>query len=205
MTPKIINTPNLRRREVTLEQVLQSLMLPKTGPWKRLREKIRKQRFSRTLEHDFSWFFQGVSKVKATSVEEVCEFLCSCEYISDEELFMEGDFWQHPVTFEKIKMGDCEDHALWAWRKLTEAGIEAELVVGKLSNTEEYQYIASPGGGHAWCIYREPESTKWKVLETTAKSKNRMILTPEEAKKTHKAQFSIDSKLLTYRFTDYKG
>jgi hypothetical protein len=204
MSPSPVQTPNLKRTEVTLEQMLQQLMLPKSGPWKRLREKIRKQRFSRSLEHDFSWFFQGVSEVQALSIEEVCEFLVSCQYISDEELFMERDFWQHPVTFEKTKMGDCEDHALWAWRKLSEIGVEAELVVGKLKDTEEYQYIAAPAGGHAWVIFREPESSKWRVLEATAKNKQGMILAPEDAKDTHKAQFSIDRKYRTYRFTDYK-
>ena len=64
------------------------------------------------------------------SLQEICEWLVGCDYADDEAFFNEPDFWQHPVMFEQTRKGDCEDHALWAWRKLVELGFEAELVRG---------------------------------------------------------------------------
>src|SRR5690348_3236184 len=64
------------------------------------------------------------------SVHGLCQRHCGdlrmaadCEYVRDP--VHERDFWQHPKTFEQLRKGDCEDHALWAWRKLTELGISA--------------------------------------------------------------------------------
>ena len=200
--PAPVQIKQLKRTEIAPEQLMHQLALPKSGPWTRLAAKLRRTHFSSSLQHEFSWFFQGTSQIKALSVEEVCGFLCNCQYMSDEELFMERDFWQHPVTFEKTKMGDCDDHALWAWRKLSEIGIEAELVSGKLVNPGAF--VASPPGGHAWVIFREPDSASWRVLEATSKRKDKMVLTPEEAKKSYHGQYSVDSKFRTYRFTEYQ-
>ncbi len=40
--------------------------------------------------------------------------------------------------FRGKRRGDCKDHALWAWRKLNELGIAAELVCGQSRADEEY-------------------------------------------------------------------
>ena len=92
----------------------------------------------------FSWFFDGESKVQVNDIEAVCTWLDGCEYVSDQELFREPDFWQHPLTFEQIRRGDCEDHALWAWRKLSELGIEARFFLGRTSSAQR------TGRMHAW-------------------------------------------------------
>jgi predicted transglutaminase-like cysteine proteinase len=34
---------------------------------------------------------------------------------------------EHPGAFERRRRGDCEDFALWAWRKLAEVGVDAEF------------------------------------------------------------------------------
>src|SRR5258708_38321119 len=53
------------------------------------------------------------------------------EYVSDAEQFHERDVWQQPWAFERRQRGDCEDFALWAWRKLAEIGLDAEFYVGR--------------------------------------------------------------------------
>jgi len=70
---------------------------------------------------------RGQSTVCVNDIAAICEWLADCEYVRDP--VHERDFWQHPKTFEQLRKGDCEDHALWAWRKLTELGIPAEFYV----------------------------------------------------------------------------
>lgn len=96
----------------------------------------------------FAWYHQGQSTVTVTSIADICEWLCTCRYASDRALFQEPDFWQHPVTFEQLKRGDCEDHALWAWRKLLELGIDARFVVGSWRPKPDAEW-----GVHAWVEY----------------------------------------------------
>jgi len=67
---------------------------------------------------------RGQSTVCVNDIAAICEWLADCEYVRDP--VHERDFWQHPKTFEQLRKGDCEDHALWAWRKLTELGIPAD-------------------------------------------------------------------------------
>jgi hypothetical protein len=53
-------------------------------------------------------------------------------------LFGEADFWQHPSTFERLRTGDCEDFAVWAWRKLIELGYDVDLVAGGVFGTASW-------------------------------------------------------------------
>jgi len=66
----------------------------------------------------------------------------------DASLFRESDYWQHPHTFEQLRRGDCEDFALWAWRKLIEIGIDADLVIGRRVPPQ------SENSRHAWILFR---------------------------------------------------
>ena len=85
--------------------------------------------------------------------------LRGCRYVSDPHLFHERDYWQHPRTFEQLKRGDCEDFAIWSWRKLVELGYDADLVFGRC--------LPSGAGerGHAWVIFRQDGVTQ--VMEPT--------------------------------------
>jgi len=83
------------------------------------------------IPNDFRQFFQGDLSSNVRSLDEICDWLRQCKYISDQEQFHQKDHWQHPHEFEQSRKGDCEDHALWAWRKLVELGFEAEFVIGK--------------------------------------------------------------------------
>jgi len=81
---------------------------------------------------------------QCNTMREVREFLASCEYVSDNELFGKDDYWQPPEEFEKRKKGDCEDFALWTWRQLLNMGYEARFVGGAAGRY---------GTGHGWVEY----------------------------------------------------
>lgn len=180
-----------------MTQDLAKLVIPTLLPWKKTRDCVPRYMFGKGAKHGFSWYFEGTSKVKVKNLREICKWLMQCKYISDNELFMEDDFWQHPVTFEHLRKGDCEDHALWAWRKLSELGIEAEFVSGKRLDGVNH---SSAEPGHAWVNFRKKDKQSWYVLESTAKNLDKMIITFEEAAKTYFPEVSIDGKLNTYSF-----
>lgn len=82
--------------------------------------------------------------VHCNSIREVREFLVTCEYVSDKELFGKDDYWQPPEKFEQRKKGDCEDFALWTWRQLLRMGYDARFIGGASGRY---------GEGHAWVEY----------------------------------------------------
>src|SRR5262245_59784941 len=117
-----------------LKRAVSRLARPFLAPrdaWERIPSRIPADRFGLGSTRRFEWYFEGPSALAVQSVEDLCSWLSDCEYVTDAELFQERDFWQHPHTFELIRKGDCEDYALWAWRKLAEMGIDAELVIGR--------------------------------------------------------------------------
>ncbi len=77
-----------------------------------------------------------------TDLAGVRRFLLGCKYVSDQEQFGQGDYWQAPELFEESKRGDCDDFALWTWRQLLAMNYkDARFVVG---TSGRY------GAGHAW-------------------------------------------------------
>ena len=82
--------------------------------------------------------------VQCNTIRELREFLATCEYVSDKELFGTDEYWQPPEDFENRKKGDCEDFALWTWRQLLNMGYEARFIGG---SSGRY------GSGHAWVEY----------------------------------------------------
>ncbi|MGH7624701.1 MAG: hypothetical protein ACREOJ_05195, partial [Gemmatimonadaceae bacterium] len=121
---------------------------PESDPWGHLGYAAPLKAFGSGSRKDFSWYFEGESAVEARSIAEIRGWLAGCEYASDSNLFQEPDFWQHPRTFEHLRRGDCEDFALWAWRKLVEMGIDADLVVGRTMPMLEGD------SRHAWIVFR---------------------------------------------------
>ena len=79
--------------------------------------------------------------VKCASLSEIHNFLRGCKPVSDEQQFGREDYWQPPEDFEKTRMGDCEDFALWTWRQFMDLGYDSRVVFG-----EQGRY----GIGHAW-------------------------------------------------------
>lgn len=80
------------------------------------------------------------------NLEEIHKFLCTCRYVSDREQFGVEDHWMPPEEFERVRMGDCDDHALWTWRQLVDLGYNPRYVVGRAGKY---------GAGHAWVTYED--------------------------------------------------
>lgn len=123
-------------------------------------------------EHAFDHYFTRVSRVDVSSVEEIINWLLDCQYVADSVQFNKRDHWQHPVDFEHTRQGDCEDFALWAWRKLVELGYEAEFMVGKWVRGERI-------GTHAWVLL-EHNGERF-LFESTGRARERVLRPYEEA------------------------
>ena len=122
---------------------------PVRDPWVRLPDEAPLVAFGDGARHGFDWVFEGETASTVSTFDEIVEWLAGCSYESDASLFHEADYWQHPHTFEQLRRGDCEDFAVWAWRKLIEIGIDADLVIGRR---------VPPGAEnsrHAWILFRK--------------------------------------------------
>lgn len=124
-------------------------LFPVRDPWVRLTYEAPLVLFGGGARHGFDWVFEGETEVSVASLDEAITWLADCRYEADASLFREADYWQHPRTFEQLRRGDCEDFALWAWRKLVELGVDAELVVGRRVPP------TSENSRHAWIIFRQ--------------------------------------------------
>ena len=100
--------------------------------WEGVPMRVPARLFGPGSEQPFAQYFEGESGVPVESIDDIVAWLQSCEYVTDLEQFNQRDFWQHPRAFEQLRRGDCEDFALWAWRKLAEVGIDAEFCVGRV-------------------------------------------------------------------------
>jgi len=168
---------------------------PSKDPWDRFDYRVPPTAFGSGHRHDISWYFEGDSSVHVSSLGEIQDWLLGCEYVDDATLFNEADFWQHPRTFEQLRRGDCEDHALWAWRKLIELGVDADLVTGSVLRSSE---SAVERGGHAWILLRERDETF--VFETVAKAKERMLRRLADVKDHYRPEYGIDRERRYYAF-----
>jgi hypothetical protein len=158
-----------------------------TDPWEPASSfLIRADRFGAGSRKPFSWYFEGQSTVTVKDVDEICEWLTGCQYMPDADLFREPDYWQHPLTFEQLRKGDCEDHALWAWRKMVELGFAADFYVGQwLTNGERT-------GFHAWVVFERSGSTF--LLEPVIKDIGRLVRPLAEARLDYVPHFSVDRR-----------
>ena len=177
-----------------LEPVINQLAIE--DPWERLAVKLPPQAFGQGSVRAFSWYFEGESLVSVESLDAICAWLTECAYVRDARLFHEADFWQHPRTFEQIRRGDCEDHALWAWRKLIELGYEAELVCGEWATPP-----AEPGGGHAWVVFRDQD--REYLLEAVTKSATGMIRPLDEVRERYWPHVAVNGRFETTGFSGH--
>lgn len=167
---------------------------PAEDAWQRNEHLVFRRQFGRGCNHEWSWYFERHSTVSVKSVKELCRWLSQCTYAHDTDLFNEKDFWQHPVTFEVTRRGDCEDHALWAWRKLTELGLYAEFVGGRRWEGEKLHETK-----HAAVIFEE--HSRRYLLDGTAKQEGTVLVLPiHKARELFCPQFSVDSAFKTYRY-----
>jgi hypothetical protein len=158
--------------------------------FEKVSETVHHTQFGAGSRRPFTHYLEGESCVAVHSIEEICSWLKECQYMRDTELFNQRDVWQHPGQFEKLQKGDCEDHALWAWRKLTELNISAEFVVGRANWSE------NRNGAHAWVTYEE--NGRSYILEAT--HKRQLIYAQEAVQERYHPWFSVDQNLQTHKF-----
>jgi hypothetical protein len=179
----------LKRRERSREA--QAGGLPAIRPelealWEWQHQNIPLKYFGGGAQHPFDYYFTRESRVEVSTIDEIVAWLLECHYVSDREQFNERDHWQHPVDFEVTRKGDCEDFALWAWRKLVELGHDAEFMVGKWVRGER-------AGSHAWVLLRHAGET-W-VFESTGRSPMRVMRRHAEAAAHYVPFASVDKAL----------
>jgi hypothetical protein len=142
----------------------------------------------------FAHYFEGESSVHVASIDDIVGWLGTCEYVSDADQFNERDVWQQPCAFERVRRGDCEDFALWAWRKLAEMGIDAEFYVGCV--------ICGDGPGsarqHAWVVYRV--DGKEFLFEPAARDRQRMIQPLPDVIDEYVPHFAVDRHFTSSAF-----
>jgi hypothetical protein len=167
----------------------------KSDPWERLAYASRPEAFGSGSIHPFPWYFEGESAVDAKSLDDICAWLMECTYVRDPELFNEPDFWQHPRTFERLRQGDCEDHAIWAWRKLVELGLDAELVSGI------WQPPACPAGKHAWVRFRQ--DGREYIFEAVERTPERIVRAFDDAKSEYVPHAGVDREFRQHTYMGY--
>jgi hypothetical protein len=119
-----------------------------------------------------------------TRWEEVHEFLRLCLYAKDAEVHGREEIWIHPEDFERIRAGDCEDHALWAWVQFVKIGWNARFTAGLME-----------GGGHGWItVFRDEEVL---VCESTAKKRAPFLFAPG-SKPRYEPVWSVDGSCRFY-------
>ena len=165
--------------------------------WKRSVVTPRLDEFGPGARHEFDHYLAGESTVAVSTLEDVQQWLLGCAYVSDEALFHEDDVWQHPSAFEQRRAGDCEDFALWAWRKLCELGVDAEFVVGACSSR------GSEPVRHAWLVIRVDEVEY--LFEPAAAERERMVMPLSVVRECYVPHVGVDRRAQRFSFRGNHG
>jgi hypothetical protein len=187
-----------RARAAVARPVLKVLVRLFGGdPWERFEHKVPLQLFGAGATKPFETYFADTSTATVQSLDEICNWLLDCVYVSDPEQFGQADYWQHPAEFESRRRGDCDDHALWAWRKLNEIGVPAEFVVGR-STGQDGQF-----GGHAW-VHFTSDGREY-LLEAAATSRSAMVheLSDPTIRKEYQPHFAVDAAFRRHAYWGY--
>lgn len=181
----------------TLQRPIYWFLLQTTrdDAWQRYRCNVPLHIYGAGSRRKFDWYLNGSIDTGFMELTEITHWLSGCTYVSDDELFNERDVWQHPITFERIRKGDCEDFSLWVWRKLVEQEFETEFVAG---------WMVEPGemyNGHTWVVFKE-QGTKY-LFDPVATDPCRMIRQLSEVSSWYVPQVSIDQNLTQYVYGGY--
>ena len=136
---------------------------------------------------DFESFLDGTLETAFSTPEVLSQWLAACTYVRDPDLFHRPDFWQHPRTFEQLRRGDCEDHALFAWRVLRSLGYTAEFVVG-FDRPDDGEV-----GRHAWVLFSV--EGRQLLFESVCKDAAAAIRPLQEVKASYVPHASVDGEL----------
>jgi hypothetical protein len=169
-------------------------VIPVEDAWEKSEQYISSKQFGSGCVREWPWFFEGQSSVQVKSVEDICRWLSECRYAHDKAVFNEKDFWQHPVTFETTRTGDCEDHALWGWRKLVELGYAAEFVRGCYFDGRDLHRTA-----HAAVIFTQ-NGRRYFMDAVAKEGRTRMVMPISAARTLFCPECSVDSFFKTHRY-----
>ena len=192
----------LRRIAATLLRPLHWLVIrlwSVSDPWEKLPSYIPIQSFAPGSRMDVDWYFTGRSKVNVESLEDVQRWLWRCDYVPDPELFRVPDFWQHPHTFEQLRRGDCEDFALWAWRKLIELRQPAEFVVGYCQGEAESGSLNRRR--HAWLVIQR--EGQLYVYEPTRRDNDKSVQLLDLVRHLYVPEFGVGQDLRPFQYAGY--
>jgi hypothetical protein len=192
MTP--ISPGEWLRRHLSPVTRLAARLIGRESAWERVTMPVPASAFGPGSQHPFADYFEGESSVRVESIDDIVRWLQTCEYVTDLELFRERDFWQHPGIFERLRRGDCEDFALWAWRKLAEVGIDAEFCVGRVICEDRPEMDRQ----HAWVVYRVNETAF--LFEPAARTPSRMIRPLVDAMGEYVPHFAVNHQFHTNAF-----
>lgn len=167
---------------------LAALVAGRESAWERVTIRVPPSVFGPGSRQPFAEYFEGVSGVRVGSIDDIVAWLQTCEYVSDLEQFHERDVWQHPGAFEERRRGDCEDFALWAWRKLAEIGVDAELCVGRVICSDRPEVDRQ----HAWVVYRDSGTAF--LFEPAARTPARMIRPLVDAMAEYVPHFAVNHR-----------
>jgi hypothetical protein len=152
---------------------------------------VRLSAFGLGSVRPFEYYFEGTFVTPISTVDDLCTWLRECVYESDLDQFGEADVWQHPVDFERSRRGDCDDHALWAWRRLIELGYDAQLFAG-LAACSESQWEF-----HIWVV-AELTPGRPLIVETSAKGPRPMLLPLNASRSQYRPFCSVDRQFHRY-------
>jgi hypothetical protein len=164
-------------------------------PWERIEVAPPLSRYGPGARLDFARYLDGDTTVPVASLEEIKEWLLGCSYESDETLFSEPDFWQHPITFERLRAGDCEDFSLWAWRKLVELGYDVDFVAGYCLTDDRLD------GRHAWLVVRVDGVEH--IFEAAARDREKMLLPLVDVRHLYVPQVGVDRNATRFAFQGF--
>jgi hypothetical protein len=170
-------------------------LFPVRDPWARLPYEAPLGMFGDGARHGFDWVFDGDSTVAIASFDDVLAWLAECHYETDTSLFHEADYWQHPGTFEQLRRGDCEDFALWAWRKMVELRMDADLVIGRR---------VPPGAEnsrHAWIVFRD--GTDEYVFEPVVRDRALAVRRVTSVRAEYIPEFGVTGDRRRFYFAGY--
>ncbi|GIV62553.1 MAG: hypothetical protein KatS3mg044_1419 [Rhodothermaceae bacterium] len=164
-------------------------------PWQRFPLDVPLACYGAGATHDFAWYLTGTSRVRVHTLDDLLSWLRDCQYRRDPDLFLSADYWQHPLTFEQIRQGDCEDFALWTWRKLLELGFEAEFVTGRCRSGN------NTFAGHAWIHIHHDGPCR--LFDPVLCRHTRPLFARDDLRGVYCPEVSVDRDLTRYAYAGY--
>ena len=171
------------------------LQTTQENAWHKYACKVPLHVYGAGSRRSFAWYLEGAVDSGPMKITEMKQWLDQCSYVPDPELFDQRDVWQHPITFERLRKGDCEDFSLWTWRKLVEGDVEAEFCAGWSVHPGESYH------GHTWVLFKDRGETF--LFDPVSADVNSMVQPLSAVREWYVPQVSVDGRLNQYVYGGY--